>query len=168
MVTKYAVLLFLLMSFAVTQSIDNMKFLETEEETYEIEKDELSQDTEYLLQVVQSGLQGVIPEACKNELISLKSIIVVIKKSSGTDEIIFYSAKDLVNHFPGLRANCKIPLPNISTDNWSFEKFQKYKCGISAISFAVNTAACIEGGIAACAKAVAEIKSIAECIKNIF
>jgi hypothetical protein len=166
MITKYAIL-FLIMSLAITQSVENVKFLETEEFTYEIDKNILIQDTEYLLETVKSGLQGFISDACKNELNSLTSIIDVIKKSSGSDEIIFYTAKDLVNHFSGLRDNCKIPLPNISTDNWNFEKFQEYKCSISVISFAASTAACLEGGLMACGKALVGIKSVADCIRNI-
>ena len=111
---------------------------------------------------------GNIPEACKNELISLKSVINVIISSHGTDEIIFYATKDLVDHFPGLNQNCKIPLPTINTKNWKIEEFKKYKCALEVVTFATTATACIEAGVVvSCGKAIASLISIGRCIKDI-
>lgn len=115
-----------------------------------------------------NNLTGWISDDCKAELVSLKSIVQIIKEHAGSsDEIIFYSVKDLVDHFPGLREHCKVPLPTINTTNWDFEKFKKYKCSITAISFAVETVECVDGIVWQCVKGLKNLYSLGICIKDI-
>jgi len=158
--------LILLLAFTLTLSQEtNIKFLENGET--KIIPNALIEGIEKLIENTEENLQGIFPTACLNELKSLKSIITTIKNSKGTDEIIFNAAKDLVNHFPGLSAQCHIPLPIIDTSKWDFEKFKKYHCAISAFSFATSAAACLDGGIFACGKAILGLIEVAKCLKDL-
>lgn len=106
-----------------------------------------------------------LSDTCKTELLQLTSVINVIKNATGNEEKIFYGAKAIVEKFPGLEANCSVPLPTVNTNNWSFEKFKQAKCAISGISFAASASTCLHGGIFSCASALASLKSLADCIK---
>jgi len=143
----------------------NIKFLENGETN--IIPDALIQGIEKFIENTEENLQWVIPIPCLNELKSLGSIITIIKNSKGTDEVIFNAAKELVNHFPGLSAQCHIPLPKIDTSKWSLEKFKKYHCAISTVSFALSAAACLEGGVFACGKAILGLIKVAKCLKDL-
>jgi hypothetical protein len=104
--------------------ISSQVFLETlDNENFEIDTKVLTKEVSLVLEKLQSKLPFEISQECKDEISSLKSIIQVIEDSHGSDEIIFNATKDLVNHFPGLREKCGVPLPTINTDNWSLEKF---------------------------------------------
>jgi hypothetical protein len=104
---------------------------------------------------------------CVNELKSMKSIFHAILQASGVDEAIFFVLKDVVNHFPGLNGACGLKLPIIDTSKWDIEKFKEIGCAVTAISFALNATACINGGIFSCIKAASAIKSCVDCLKMI-
>jgi hypothetical protein len=138
-----------------TTSIENM----TEES--------LSPEAQRMIENIEShlGYGFGLSEVCKNELLGLKLVIDVIKSASGADEKIFYGVKTIVDKFAGLKANCSVPLPIISTANWSFEKFKQAKCAIAGVSFAASASTCLSGGIFSCAAALSSLKSLATCVK---
>ena len=156
------ILIILSITFISSQDFLEPVALDFEEEANRI-------DAQMYLESIDKSLEmfiGISSE-CKNALINLKSVIEIIKNNQGTDEKVFYSVKEIVNNFPSLKSNCKIPLPEINTSNWDILKFKKMKCSISAVTFAVNASVCLNGGFMSCAKALAGIKGLGDCIKLI-
>jgi hypothetical protein len=130
--------------------------------------DDLIGELENIFQNYQNGIMDFVLEECMNEVKALKLIGSKILESSGMDEIIFNTAKEVVDHFPGLKSECKLPLPSISTENWSLEKFRKYKCPLEFVTLATSFTTCVNGGIFACVKVLNSLRSVSKCVSDIF
>jgi hypothetical protein len=84
-----------------------------------------SKELASLLESADERLPRTIDNKCLKEILAMKSLFFSIINSNGVDEIIFFTLKDLVNHFPGLKTNCKMFfLPKIDTSKWDVEKFK--------------------------------------------
>jgi hypothetical protein len=167
----YKILLITLtLCFTLTkaENSENLKFLSESLSKIGESYDSILHNAEGIISNLNDSFNSsLIPEECKEELISMKSVIEAITKATETDEMIFNAAKDIVNHFPGLKEKCKIPLPTIDTSKWDYEKFKKYHCVTEVVAFAGSASACYGGAYIACAKALQSLVSIAKCIKDI-
>ncbi len=156
------------LTFTKSEVTESLKFLSDSLSNIESNMSELLSHSGEILSVIQENITSdFISKECKDELVSMKSVIDAITQAHGTDEMIFYAAKDVVNHFPGLKANCKIPLPTIDTSKWDLEKFKKYKCALEVVTFATTAGACIDGVFISCAKALKSLVTLGKCIKDI-
>ena len=158
----------LCLTLAKAEMPDALKFLSETLQNIEVDYDKLIENAQAIVSNIDDNLNSsLFPAECKEELISMKSVIEAITKATETDEMIFNAAKDIVNHFPGLREHCKIPLPTVDTSKWDYEKFKKYKCTLEVVTFAGSASACYGGALLSCAKALESLVSIANCIKDI-
>jgi len=125
------------------------------------------ENTGRLIDLIEASPRTLIPDECREEIITMRNITEIIRNAKNTDEIIFYSAKEIANHFTNIREKCHVPLPDVKTDKWSFDKFRQFKCGLIAISMAKETLTCIHGNIFDCGKTILSINTLATCIKLI-
>ncbi len=154
--------------FAQAEITDGFKFLQEAFSKIEGEFDDFMAKAKGVIDEIELNLKkDILTQECKDELKSMKSVIEAITHGQDTEEVIFYAAKDIVSHFPGLRDKCNVPLPNIDTSKWDLEKFKKYGCALEVISFAKSGYACVNGVVISCASAFRSLLSLVKCAKDI-